>query len=181
MDDENLDFKSIVIEDIERMEPAEISPDVDEYVVYRKKSVANVKVFVTMNVEPRELTHMNDYQPYISYLVEQKINGGYGNRFLVTASDLPNRHNDFYLSGLQQTVELSIVPRGQCKGRSRTIKLFFPTITITEEERESCTHPETFYREGEWWGGASGSSQVEILTVCKRCEKVISTHFEYNN
>ncbi len=181
MDDKNLDFQSIVITDIERMEPPQLLPDVDEYNVYRKKGVPCVKAYITMNVEPRELTHMNNYEPYCSYYLRQRINGSEGYNVMVTSSDKPQECTDYYFYGFQQTVELSIVPKGQWEGRRRTIKLFFPTITITEEERATCTHPDTYYREGECWGGASGSSQVEIMTVCKRCERVLSTIIEYNS
>jgi hypothetical protein len=52
-------------------------------------------------------------------------------------------------------------------------------VELTPEEEANCPHTSIYTREGEIWGGASGSSQVEILHTCCLCMKVLDRSFEY--
>ena len=55
----------------------------------------------------------------------------------------------------------------------------FDRVELTPEEEANCPHTSIYTREGEIWGGASGSSQVEILHTCCLCMKVLDRSFEY--
>jgi len=64
-----------------------------------------------------------------------------------------------------------------------TIPASFKVFTeeMTPEQRLACTHPTTRTSEGEFFGGASGSCQVEINVNCAVCGAFISSSLDYRN
>jgi hypothetical protein len=50
-----------------------------------------------------------------------------------------------------------------------------------QTEPTPCPHSESEVSEGEWWGGASGSSSVEMLRLCKACGAQLDRWFVHND
>jgi hypothetical protein len=63
---------------------------------------------------------------------------------------------------------------------------FIEVKSLTAEKTKQttpipCPHLESEVSEGEWWGGASGSSQVEMLRNCRACGVQLDRWFVHND
>lgn len=61
-----------------------------------------------------------------------------------------------------------------------TYTFHFSSFELSSEERLACTHPYTRTTEGECWGGASGSSQTQMLSICNLCGTTLDTWYVQN-
>lgn len=71
--------------------------------------------------------------------------------------------------------------RDDLRGNGKTYVFHVPELVLTTEERAACTHSSYREVEGECWGGASGSSQIEMLRMCNLCDKQLGSSFIHNN
>lgn len=181
---QHIEFTNIVVEGIERMDPPQLLPDVDEYIVYRQMGLGKeVNICVTMNIDPQTSDTYYGAQPYKGYRFKELVDGKtpeHGVTPKVCGPNVLGKINTYSLNGLAHSIEYHLEQHSTMGTKKRSIKLIFPTIILlTKEEMDSCTHPETYEEEGNSWGGCSGSCQVEYLIKCKRCERTIKTRGEY--
>lgn len=65
-----------------------------------------------------------------------------------------------------------ILPNGGDVSKKRKINVAFTN---------ACTHPDSEWEDGEFWGGGSGSCCVKVELVCKTCRATLSSRYEHRD
>lgn len=187
MDPEDLTFTSIVLNNIISMEPSEFHPDIHEYQVMRTKDKPMVEFHAILSAEPCTRTESNswNFRPYENYDLDYTYSSYNGRGIKWFPSDPSNKPIYFPVDIPYRVSQLTVcmIPTKHKPDvlKSKVYKFIFNELELSLEERSTCTHPSTYREEGECWGGASGSSQVEFLNICKVCSLTVGRQFEYYN
>lgn len=184
MEPEDLAFTSIVLHNIVSMEPSEFHPNIHEYKVTRAKDGPMVEFSALLSAEPcaRTVSNSWNYHPYEFYELDYTYSTYDGRGIKWIPSNLCDRPVcyavDIPYKKSQLTV--SIIPKNR-QYMEKVYQFNFNELELSPDERSTCTHPSTYRVEGECWGGASGSSQIEFWTFCKVCNETVGRQFEYYN
>ena len=187
VDSDNLVFQSIVLTNVERMEPAEFSPNVFKYTVYRKPGECHFGFYGLMNQQPQKQTEWWTPPYNKRKLVFDYTNASEGELlWRPCKDDSPtdlSAHNTFMLPPRSSRLWVGIVPEKRYRDEIKVIgyEFNFPEVAISPDEIANCKHPNSYTTSGEVWGGGSGSCQVEMLRMCVICDAQIDRWIEHND
>ncbi len=175
-----LNFKSVEFDGFDTMEPPAFDVNVNNYTIHRK--AASIFLFrAVLNRAPAPKTEEDGWNhvPYPGFSHELYIFGNDNKSFWS-----PGEWVSIAAGPGVTEVSISCVQgkRARLNGENTfNIALTVHTEPLTEEERKVCTHPSTRTTEGEFWGGASGSCTVEMITSCTACGATTSTTYEHRD
>lgn len=181
-----LAYQQLIIENAERIEPP-FSPDVFEYNVYPIPGPSDMYFSVVMNTEPAESNNKPafDYWPFPNYQLKHKTEaieiGYYTDRVIPNTSANPTEFKYKFNADKKRVITVTI---SCCEG-SAAVPGAIPDIVLHVQPRAlaegECGHFETYTVEGEWWGGSSGSCDVEYLIFCRACREQVGKTYEHRD
>lgn len=120
---------------------------------------------------------LNRPEPHLGWSLEFYTSGSQYKDFWIPGSwhglACPPGESDVWISAVNKHLPDGVVRLGV------SVKVI--TEDLTPEEKEACTHPTTRTCEGEYWGGASGSCTVEIITLCAVCGAYLSRSYDHRD
>lgn len=167
-----LAFQNLQIENALRVEP-EFHPDILEYDVYPIAGPADMSFSVVMNTPP---TPAGRYPNYSFYFHAD----GRSERWLPSSEANPTEHKFTFTASPQQQKDITIFCESDFPEVDPTLTLVLHVHSRGLAEGE-CGHFITLEEEGEIWGGASGSCQIEILTICSDCGQTVKSRIDYHD
>lgn len=154
------------------MEPAHFDPEITEYVVSRPEPNPNRILFKI------ELAKCDER---INYMYDFTGN----NKRPISLKEHAENPRVVDIPCYESTIEVLYRPINpydqETVNEERRYAFRFPKRVVTDLERENCTHPSSHELEGEIWGGASGSCQIEWITFCNFCGQQLGSQIEYHN
>jgi len=162
---------------VDKMEPAEFHPDVKEYTIYPTLGSDSIIFSVTMNQIPQPGdTSDFYYRAFPNYDLYYKKNWDiYRYKWLPSDPANPQEHKNYIaVEDRGSIVEL------RCEAQSNDVETFFITLLVKTPIGQ-CPHDNTYSVDGDVFGGASGSCQIETLIYCNNCGKLVDKQCEYHN
>jgi hypothetical protein len=167
--------------DIVGCDTAEQDPDNRNHYLVKRKAGSDLRFKATLNRPPVPLPAEDDgsfYEAYPGYILEYHVSGAEHKSFWTVDSwaSLPCPPGTW---GVTITAKFTKRPT---EGEG-TIEATMSVITspLSEEEKLHCAHPSSRVTEGEWWGGCSGTCQVELITSCVVCGAELSKTIEHRD
>jgi hypothetical protein len=153
----------------------------DHYLVTRKAG-SDFRFKATFNRPPAPLPEPIEedtfYEPYPGYILEYHEDGAEGK----SSFSVDSWASPCCPTGEWRVFITAKYNRRPTEGEGTIEAMLSVTTTpLSEEEKLLCTHPSSRVIEGDWWGGASGSCQVELITLCVVCSATLSTRCEYRD
>lgn len=175
-----LAFKELHLENAARMEPA-FSPDIFEYDVYPIAGPSTMSFSIVMNIPPAPNDETAPFPiPYPGFKLRYTVRNPRNlDPWVPSSKSNPTENKYTFIADKQATIDVVI----HCYADSGDDDSFQLTLHIKPRPlaEGECGHFNTYTQEGEWWGGASGSCQVEIFTFCSDCKEKIGETCEYRD
>lgn len=173
-----LAFANITFENnVDSMEPAAFHLDVKEYIIYPKLGSDRIEFCVTMNQTPQagDTSDFN-YRAFPNYYLYFKKNWEiYHYKWHPSNPTNPQEHKNYIpVEDRGSRIELL------CEAQSKDVESFSITLHVKTPIGQ-CPHDHTYSMEGDIFGGASGSCQIETLIYCKDCDKLVEKQYEYRD
>lgn len=176
-------IQSIHLEGIASMNPVEFNPNIGEYQIERSSdSPCQISFSVLLNGRPDynrlQLVYSftgNEYRDCSLNITE--------NADLYQRND-PSIRNYVTIPNLSNaTLSVSMGPQKRFREKIPWVTYTFhlKNYELNEEQKRNCTHQMTYTSEGEVWGGASGSCQVEMLRSCSLCLSVVDRWYDHRD
>jgi hypothetical protein len=172
------EYTSIVfVQGVDAMDPPIFDPAVHEYKMVRSKASPIVVTFYALLERP-DYDHYGYYFNYTGNSYREE------NCSLCRPGDNPHEKlNGCSIPTFASTLTVFCAPQKRYREQLNAVvyTFHFPDIVLTDEEKATCAHLHSRTVEGECWGGASGSSQVEMCTVCNLCGATLERWFQHNS